>query len=93
MCGLLACRHPVIQAAMGGVARAEPAAAVSEAGAFGCLGMVREAPALIEREIAAVREATDRPFGQRSEPLACRRQHALDQHQRASVRGAAGRLS
>jgi nitronate monooxygenase len=60
---LLGCRYPILQAGMGGVARAELAAAVSEAGGLGCLGMVREPPGLIAREIAAVREHTDRPFG------------------------------
>jgi len=59
----LGCRHPLISAGMGGPARSELAAAVSAAGGFGLLGMVREPPALIEREIAAVRARTDRPFG------------------------------
>lgn len=62
-CELLGVSHPVLQAGMGGVARSELAAAVSAAGGFGCLGMVRETPDLIAREIAAVRERTDRPFG------------------------------
>ena len=48
---------------MGGVARSELVAAVSEAGGFGFLGMVRETPELIRGEIARVRSATDRPFG------------------------------
>jgi nitronate monooxygenase len=60
---LLGCRHPVICAGMGGPARAELAAAVSKAGGFGLLGMVRESPDVIEQQIAAVRAATDRPFG------------------------------
>lgn len=60
---LLGCRHPIICAGMGGPARAELAAAVSDAGGFGLLGMVRESPAMIEQEIAAVRAATDQPFG------------------------------
>ena len=60
---LLACRHPIICAGMGGPARAELAAAVSKAGGFGLLGMVRESAATIEQEIAAVRAATDQPFG------------------------------
>ncbi|TDQ84520.1 nitronate monooxygenase [Dongia mobilis] len=59
----LECRHPVISAGMGGPARAALAAAISAAGGFGLLGMVREPPALIEREIAALRAATERPFG------------------------------
>lgn len=62
-CDLLGCRHPILQAGMGGVARADLAAAVSGAGGFGCLGMVRERPELIAREIAAVRARTDAPFG------------------------------
>ncbi len=62
LCDLLGCRYPIIQAGMGGVARSELAAAVSAAGGFGCLGMVREPPDLIAREIDAVRKRTDRPF-------------------------------
>jgi nitronate monooxygenase len=60
---LLGCPHPIISAGMGGPARSELAAAVSKAGGFGVLGMERESPAAIEQEIAAVRAATDRPFG------------------------------
>jgi nitronate monooxygenase len=60
---LLGCRQPIISAGMGGPARSELAAAVSEAGGFGLLGMVRESPDLIEREIVAVRAATHHPFG------------------------------
>lgn len=60
---LLGCRYPIVSAGMGGPARSELAAAVSAAGGFGLLGMVRESPELIEREIAAVRAATRCPFG------------------------------
>lgn len=60
---LLGCHHPIVSAGMGGPARAELAAAVSNAGGFGLLGMVRESPDTIEREIAAVRAASDKPFG------------------------------
>jgi len=63
LCELLGCCHPLILAGMGGVARAELVAAVSAFGGFGILGMVREPLALIEREVARVRELTDRPFG------------------------------
>ena len=66
----LGCRYPIISAGMGGPARAELAAAVSEAGGFGLLGMVREAPALIESEIAEVRRRTARPFGVNLIPFA-----------------------
>ncbi|HEY4164418.1 MAG TPA: nitronate monooxygenase [Dongiaceae bacterium] len=59
----LGCRYPIISAGMGGPARSELAAAVSSAGGFGLLGMVRESPQLIEQEIAAVRQRTNRPFG------------------------------
>ena len=59
----LDCRYPIISAGMGGPARSELAAAVSEAGGFGLLGMVREPPELIAREIAEVRRRTTRPFG------------------------------
>jgi nitronate monooxygenase len=40
---------------MGGVARSELVAAVAEAGGYGFLGMVRETPDLIAREIDTVR--------------------------------------
>jgi len=59
----LGCRYPIISAGMGGPARSELAAAVSEAGGFGLMGMVRESPKLIEREIAAIRRITNRTFG------------------------------
>jgi len=63
LCGLLGCRYPLILAGMGGVARAQLAAAVSEAGGFGFLGMVREPLPLIRAEVAAVRQRTAQPFG------------------------------
>src|SRR5919197_4552039 len=58
----LGCRYPILCAGMGGPARSELAAAVSSAGGFGQLGMVRESPQLIEQEVAAVRRLTNRPF-------------------------------
>jgi nitronate monooxygenase len=63
ICDILQCRHPILQAGMGGVARAELVAAVAEAGGYGFLGMVREAPDFIGAQIDAVRARTDRPFG------------------------------
>jgi nitronate monooxygenase len=60
---LLGCDYPIVQAGMGGPARSELCAAVSNAGAFGCLGMVKERPEMIRAEIEAVRERTTRPFG------------------------------
>ena len=66
----LNCRYPIISAGMGGPARSELTAAVSEAGGFGLLGMVRETPDLIAREIAAVRQRTSKPFGVNLIPFA-----------------------
>jgi nitronate monooxygenase len=63
VCRLLGCDYPILSAGMGGVARSELVAAVLSAGGYGLLGMVRETPELIRREIAAVRERTDRHFG------------------------------
>lgn len=62
LCDLLGCDVPILLAGMGGVSRSELAAAVAEAGGYPSLGMVREAPDLIEEEVAALRAATDRPF-------------------------------
>ena len=66
----LGCRHPIVSAGMGGPARSELAAAVSGAGGFGLLGMVRESPALIAREIGEVKHRTNRPFGVNLIPFA-----------------------
>ena len=58
---LLGCDYPIVQAGMGGPGRSELCAAVSSAGAFGCIGMVKESPELVRREIAAV-PRTHEPF-------------------------------
>ena len=63
ICDLLCCDLPIVLAGMGGVARSELVAAVTQAGGFAFLGMVRESPRLIRTEIEAVRRRTDRPFG------------------------------
>ena len=63
VCATLGCSYPVVSAGMGGVARADLVAAVLVAGGYGILGMVRESPELIQREVAAVRARTDRSFG------------------------------
>ena len=60
---LLGVEHPVMLAGMGGVSYHQLAAAVSEAGGFGCLGASTMGDAAMVEEIAAVRGATDRPFG------------------------------
>ena len=63
VCDLLGCRVPLVLAGMGGVARAELAAAVAQAGGFGFLGMVREPVALIRDEVAQLRAAGVARFG------------------------------
>lgn len=60
---LLGCEFPVVLAGMGGVARSELVSAVTAAGGFGFLGMVREVPALIVQEVARVRAAGHQNFG------------------------------
>ena len=58
---------PVVQAGMGGVARHELAAAVSEAGGLGTIAGVR---APIADEIAIARRLTGRPIAVNSLPMA-----------------------
>lgn len=60
---LVGIRHPVVLAGMGGVARAELAAAVSNSGGLGVLGMIRMPPEFIRDQIRKTRALTDRPFG------------------------------
>lgn len=63
VCDLLGCDVPVMLAGMGGPSRSELVAAVTEAGGFGFLGMVRETPRRIQTEIERVRAVTARNFG------------------------------
>lgn len=60
---ILGVEHPVMLAGMGGVSYHLLAAAVSEAGGFGCLGASTMSSAQMVEEIAATRALTDRPFG------------------------------
>ncbi len=62
LCDILGCDVPILLAGMGGVARWELAAAVANAGGYPMLGMVREDPDLIAREVTALRAATNRNF-------------------------------
>lgn len=62
LCDLLGCDVPILLAGMGGVSRWELAAAVANAGGYAILGMVREDPDLIEREVRALQAATKRRF-------------------------------
>ncbi len=63
VCDLLGCAYPIVLAGMGGVARSELVAAVSQAGGFGFLGMVREPVDLIRAEVAALRGRGVERFG------------------------------
>ncbi len=63
ICDVLGCDVPIVLAGMGGVARSDLVAAVSSAGGFGLLGMVRESPEFITAEIARVRGLCEREFG------------------------------
>ena len=60
---LLGIEHPVMLAGMGGVSYAAVASAVSAAGGFGCLGASTMGNEKMVEEMAAVRAATDKPFG------------------------------
>ncbi len=55
--------HPVMLAGMGGVSYAEVAAAVSEAGGFGCLGASAMGSTRMVQEMQQVRQLTNKPFG------------------------------
>lgn len=60
---ILDIEHPVMLAGMGGVSYSAVAAAVSDAGGFGCLGASTMSNDRMVREMELVREATTRPFG------------------------------
>ncbi|MEQ8406691.1 MAG: nitronate monooxygenase [Gammaproteobacteria bacterium] len=59
---IIGCELPIIGAGMGGVARADLAAAVTNKGGLGTLGMVRESPDFIRSQVAELRNKTDKPF-------------------------------
>ncbi len=63
LCDMLGIEHPILLAGMGGVSYAELAAAVSNAGGYGVLGMAGRSPDFIRTEMRKVRSLTDRPFG------------------------------
>ena len=63
LCDLLDIEHPILLAGMGGVSYAELAAAVSNAGGYGVLGMAGTSTRFIEEQMKKVRELTDKPFG------------------------------
>ena len=75
----LGCTLPVMLAGMGGVARHALAAAVSNAGGFGVLGMVREPISRIRAEVTALREQCSAPFAVNLIPAATGRRLLMDQ--------------
>lgn len=60
---LLDIEHPVMLAGMGGVAYHQLAAAVSNAGGYGCLGASTMSSEQLAAEIAATKALTSKPFG------------------------------
>jgi enoyl-[acyl-carrier protein] reductase II len=60
---LLGVEHPVMLAGMGGVSYSALAAAVSNAGGYGCLGASTMSRDELAEEIAATRVLTSKPFG------------------------------
>src|SRR5262249_36441298 len=63
ICGLLDIEHPVVLGGMGTGTSPELVAAVSNAGGLGILGASRQDAEELARDAAAIRAATDRPFG------------------------------
>src|SRR6202050_5036549 len=59
---LFGIEYPIVSAGMGGVALAELAAAVSEAGGIGTIALAGFAPEAIQNEIAAARKLTRKPL-------------------------------
>jgi nitronate monooxygenase len=63
LCDLLGIAHPVLSVGFGAGARAELAAAVSNAGGLGVLGASGMPPDALRAEARRTRAMTDRPFG------------------------------
>ncbi|WP_304176537.1 nitronate monooxygenase family protein [Phenylobacterium aquaticum] len=63
LCDLLGVKRPIMLAGMGGVSYAELAAAVTNAGGYGVLGMAGCTPDFIREQMRQVRKLTDGPFG------------------------------
>jgi len=59
---LFGVEYPIVSAGMGGVALAELAAAVSNAGGIGTIGLAGFTAEAIQNEIAAARKLTDKPL-------------------------------
>ena len=63
ICDLLGIEFPIISAGMGAVALSNLAAAVSEAGGFGFIGLAGFSAATLHEEVAAARKITKKPLG------------------------------
>ncbi len=63
LCEVLGIRYPILQGGMAWVADARLAAAVSNAGGLGIISAMNADSAWLVREIAKLRELTDKPFG------------------------------
>lgn len=63
LCRLLGIRYPILQAGMGEIARAELAAAVSNAGGLGIIGGAYFSPEGLREEIRKTKRLTSAPFG------------------------------
>ena len=63
LCKQLGIAYPIFSVGMGALAGPELAAAVSNAGACGVLGLSRAPASFIHQEIQRTRTLTDRPFG------------------------------
>ena len=63
ICDLLGIPHPIVLGGMGNATTAPLVAAVSNAGGFGTLGTSAFDAATLDREIAAIHERTEKPFG------------------------------
>ena len=62
LCDLLGIEHPIIQGPIGPWSTAELVAAVSKAGGLGSVGTTLQSAQAVRKQIARVRELTDRPF-------------------------------
>ncbi len=63
ICDLLGIPHPIVLGGMGGATAPPLVAAVSNGGGFGTLGTSNLSADQLERDIASIRERTDKPFG------------------------------
>ncbi len=76
---LLGCRYPIMASGMGGVSRYKLAEAVSNAGGFGVLGMVREPVGRIVSEVTLYRQCSECPVAVNLIPAATDNRLLADQ--------------